>query len=389
MRIGVNTLFLIPREVGGSETILCETLSEIIQHFPEIKLHLFTNLENDEFLKSLFPSSERIRYTCLNFNARNRFTRIFREQCELPSIADKTDIDLLWSPGYTAPFQCQKPQAVSVLDVQYKTHPEDLNLLSRFATDFLVKGASRRSGMVLTLSEFSKSEIMKYYGVSADRIRVTFCGVNPEFARAYSKEEQNRILGEILPDIKTPYILCVANSYPHKNVHVLAKAFSKLTNEIPHRLVIVGQARRGEPELEKMMSEIPKGRVVRLQHFYKPQLVPLYQGADLFVLPSLYEGFGLPLAEAMMAKVPVVTTRMASIPEVCGDTAVYFEAGNAADLADKIKQALSLNQQEKASRIERAKTRAGGLTWQNSTKKLVAAFKELIGDGPVGDRPNR
>ncbi len=376
MRIGVNTLFLIPREVGGSETILSEMLGAIVRDFPEIGLHLFTNLENDEFLKSLFPSSERIQYTKLNLKARNRYARIIAEQNELPKIAGNTDIDFLWSPGYTAPFYCRKPQAVSILDVQYKTHPEDLNFISRFATDFLVKGASRRSNLVLTLSEFSKNEIVKHYQVPPEKIHVTFCGVSRDFAKPYSVDERNRILKDILPDTKIPYILCVANTYPHKNVHVLAKAFAQIANEIPHRLVIVGQPRRGESELEKITAQITKGRVVRLQHFYKPQLVPLFQGAELFVLPSLYEGFGLPLAEAMMAQVPVITTKCASIPEVCGDTAAYFEAGNASDLAAKIRHVLSINQQEKASLIQKAKARAESFTWKHSAEKLIKAFRK-------------
>ncbi len=377
MKIGINTLFLIPREVGGSETILCEVLNALVEHWPYIDLHLFTNRENDSSFRSRFREVKRVTFTKLDFPAKNRFLRIFREQTELSLRVKQAAVDVLWSPGYTAPFYSPCPQAVSILDVQYKQHPEDLNFATRWATHWFVKMAGKRADLILTLSEFSKREIIKFYGVPEERIFVSHCGVHPDFAHPYSMGDRQKFLSTIMPD-QDPYVLCVANSYPHKNLHLLINAFGKLVREIPHRLVLIGQPRRGEVLVKKAMAQLPKGRVIRLNHFYKPELVWFFQGADLFVFPSLYEGFGLPPLEAMMAGVPVVTTRMASIPEICGDCVFYFDASSSDDLANKIRHTLSLDSDTKHQLVERARKRASAFSWQTTAEKIIRCFRMMI-----------
>lgn len=109
MRIGINTLFLIPGEVGGSQTYFCETLRAMIDQFPDDEFTLFTQRENDGFLKETFGEPGRIQYVRLDFAAMNRFVRILREQTELPWRVKKAGVDVLWSPGYTAPILCTVP----------------------------------------------------------------------------------------------------------------------------------------------------------------------------------------------------------------------------------------------------------------------------------------
>ncbi len=320
MHIGVNALFLIPGEVGGSETYLCKTLEAICRRFSAIKMTVFTNIENHSMLFSLLSRYPNASMSLLNFKAGNRFFRILREQTELPVRARKAGIDVLWSPGYTAPVLAPCPQVLSILDMQYRRYPEDLTRIARTVTDLLIKCAERCVQQFITISQFSKSEIIHFTTIPQDKIHVTPLATENENNSQKTKAE---LFGDTSKWMKSskPYILAVANSYPHKNLHTLVESFSQLENRIPHRLVIVGKPRLGERHLIESLSRISNPeRVIRIHGVPRSDLFSLYRCADLFVLPSLYEGFGLPILEAMMCEIPVITTKMGAIPEVGGTT---------------------------------------------------------------------
>jgi glycosyltransferase involved in cell wall biosynthesis len=367
MKVAINTLFLIPEEVGGSETYLRETLLAIARQYPDIELALVTNRENDDLLRSLFGGFSQCSFHLLPIRATNRYVRIIAEQTRLPWILRRIKPDLLWSPGYTMPFWAPCRQVVSILDMQYCSHPDDLTRIARWTTHVLVLMASRRADRILTISEFSKQEIIRHTGCPPDRIAVTHLGVDPDFGS--TKNQEPRTTNQ------NPYILSVANSYPHKNLHRLVDAFALLLERIPHQLVIVGRPRLGEPQLVKSLSKIPPERVRRIAGLPRNELIDLYQSADLFVFPSLYEGFGLPVLEAMMAGVPVVTTREGSIPEVGGDEVTYADGRDPADLAAKILETINLPPNARQTRIQSARTRAATFTWSTAAKATVEGWR--------------
>ncbi|MDD4059218.1 MAG: glycosyltransferase, partial [Kiritimatiellae bacterium] len=152
----------------------------------------------------------------------------------------------------------------------------------------------------------------------------------------------------------------------------------KLCSDIPHRLVLLGKPRRGEDAVAAALAETPAPeRVSRLHYLAQTDLAALYQGADLFVFPSKYEGFGLPVLEAMSAGVPVVTTREAAIPEVGGDAVAYAEAGNAEAFAAEIRRLLALDAPARAAVVAKAKVRAAGFSWEATARATVAALEAL------------
>jgi glycosyltransferase involved in cell wall biosynthesis len=152
-------------------------------------------------------------------------------------------------------------------------------------------------------------------------------------------------------------------------------AFALLLDQIPHQLVIVGRQRLGEPQLEKSLAKIPPDRVRRVAGLSRKELIELYRSADLFVFPSLYEGFGLPVLEAMMAGVPVVTTREGSIPEVGGDEVTYADGHNPADLAAKILKTINLPPNARQTRLHSAHSRAATFTWSTAAKATVEGWR--------------
>ena len=378
MKVGVNTLFLIPGEVGGTETYLRQTLKAIAGHFPDVSLVLFTNRENESVLRKDLRSSGNVCFELLDFAATNRHVRILREQVELPGRVRRSGIDVLWSPGYTAPFFCSCPQVVTIPDMQYKTFPQDLTFTARMVTDILVKCATRRCRRIIAISEFSRDEITKYTHAGKDRIDVVPLAADESFGDTIPQEKRKSLMASLIPEDR-PYLLSVANTYPHKNIHSLVEAFGKLENRLSHNLVIVGNPRLGEDEVQKALGGLcDRNRVIRLNKLSSEQMVCLYQGCDIFVFPSLYEGFGLPVLEAMMAGVPVLTTKNASIPEVGGDGVSYFDPRERDDLAVKIQQIIGLSRQERDSMVGRAREIAKKFCWKRTAQKSLDVMRKAL-----------
>lgn len=378
IRVGVNALFMIPGEVGGTETYLRRTLAAVAEHHPEVELVVFTNRENDLTIRDDLCVYEQVHFRFVAVRAANRYARIMAEQTSLPAAARRERIDVLWSLGYTAPLLSPCAQVVTIHDMQYKTHPEDLAPHYRFVTDILVRAAARRAVRIIAISEFGKSEIARYTAAPAGRIDVTHLAADASYAEPLTAEQRRAALRD-LPPVGERYILCVSNTYPHKNVHALVEAYGLLAGAIPHRLVLVGKPRLGEPRLRAALAELPDdGRFVRLERTSANQLRALYQGADVFVFPSLYEGFGLPVLEAMTAGVPVVAARRAAIPEAGGDEIVYFDPGRDGDMAEKIREVLRWTPEKRAELTGRAAARARMFTWRETADRTVAILKRAL-----------
>ena len=378
VRIGINALFLVPGDVGGAEVYFLNTVRSLLRSNGDTEFVIFTTRDNDAYLQKELSEFQGVKFIRLNFNASCRPLRIIAEQTLLPFMVGKKKVDLLWSPGYTAPGICRCPQVVTIFDLQYKSHPEDLSFMERITLDTLVRISCRICKAVITISDFSKSEVVRWNMTSEDRVWPVHLGVDPDFAVNTSG---GKIINDICPSLPAgrPFILCVAHSYPHKKLHVLIDAFSKIHQDITHHLVLIGKPRRGEEDVQKsleMMSHPEK--VHRLHGVSFDGLKALYQAADIFVLPSVYEGFGLPVLEAMMAGVPVITSRMASLPEVGGDHAVYVETETAEGFARSILDVSGWEEGKKEQWIVAARKWAETFTWEKSADKTMKVFQQVL-----------
>lgn len=367
MKIGVNTLFLIPGQVGGSETYLREILKQWHRADLPHEFVVFTQNENHAALSERFAASNWTFIHC-PFNAENRFARIIREQTELVRKANRAEIEALWSPGYTAPLLGTRfPQVVSMLDMQYKSFPEDLSWLARRTTDLLVNGGVRRCQKILAISEFSKREILQYTKAQPDQIHTTLLAADHAFRPAES------------PSTEAPYFLCVGNTYPHKFIDLAVRAFAKLEKEIPHRLRIIGRSRRGEDAYQAAVQQLSDpARVERVSGLSRREIVGAYQHATALLFPSQYEGFGLPVLEALSCGTPVVTTRSGSIPEVGGDLALYAEPDEDA-LAQTMRELLAKEQNLRVELRSRGPEWTETFSWTKTANQTLAVLQELGG----------
>ncbi len=369
MRIGVNTLFLVPGDVGGTEVYLRKNLEEMATQFPEHTFVLFTTRDNDAVLRKDLLQFKNVEFRIVPIRAANRPVRIIAEQVLLPLHAIQAALNVMWSPGYTAPLFIPCPQVVTIHDLQYISYPEDMTHLERWTLDFLVRGACRQCRHILTISRFSKDELVRHGFAKEEKISVVYEGVDTNFGiDMLDKSSENT--GPILLD--RPYILCVAHTYPHKKVELLVDAFKVLEEKIPHKLVLIGKPRRGEEKLTNALSQLKDStRVLRSSGLQFAEIIKAFQQADLFVLPSVYEGFGLPVLEAMMANVHVITTSCASLSEVGGEFATYVKDISGAGFAGAVLDYLAKPKDEKERMGRAAKSWAERFSWRASAAGIM------------------
>ena len=267
-----------------------------------------------------------------------------KEQFEL--LRKIPECDFFICPHYNVPVLPVKARQKIVIihDVYHLAFRSTLSLMQKFYSTFLINFAVRNFDKVITVSRFSESEIIKYTGIDKGKITTLHLGFNPKIRSLNNREKELTKRKYNLPE---KFIFFVGNIKPHKNLINLLQAYSILQGKkITHKLVITGSRdgfitsdREIDTFLEK--NSTISENVLFTGYVDQKDLINIYELADVFVFPSLYEGFGIPPIEAMIAGTPVVTSREASLPEVCGDAALYCDAFQPEDIADKIEVILN------------------------------------------------
>jgi glycosyltransferase involved in cell wall biosynthesis len=249
------------------------------------------------------------------------------------------DCDIFLSTHYNIPlFPIKaKKRIVIIYDANHLAFYNQLSMVQKFYTKLMMNGAVRLSDTIITISEFSKSEILKYLSVNPVNIKVVHFGIDPEMINLELKKVIP--LSLIIPE---KFLLFVGNVKPHKNLINLLRAFEILLRSgQDYKLIIVGKKEgfiTGDKEVfdfiegNKLLNE----HIIFTGHVENCELYNYYRKAAVFVFPSLYEGFGIPPLEAMICGCPVIASDLTAIPEICGDAVLYIKAMDPADIADKI-----------------------------------------------------
>jgi glycosyltransferase involved in cell wall biosynthesis len=274
------------------------------------------------------------------------------EQIALPRILRRERADVVHVPNCFLPLRRPCPGVVTIHDLAWEEHPDDFDRTTALKYRALAPRAARSAERVICVSSFTRDDLVRRYGVDEDRIRVI--GEAPSLALGG---------GEPPPG---PYILAVGDLRRKKNFGRLVEAFTRLRGEgLPHRLVIAGKDAGEGARLRAPGVELPG---------YVPdeRLDALMRGAALLVHPSLYEGFGLVIVEAMARGVPVVAARATALPETGGDAALYFDPLDVRDLADTITRALARD-----DLAARGRARAASMSWDQAAARTADVYREL------------
>lgn len=250
--------------------------------------------------------------------------------------------DILHVPHYNIPIFYRGKMVVTVHDLTHLIHKEFLpNKLAYYYAKFMIWLAIKKAKTVFTVSENTKKDILKYFKVHPDKIKVAPLAVGEEFIKKNIKDIEYLYEKFNIPRNKK-ILMYVGNLKPHKNLEKLIEAFSLIENKEDYRLLLVGKAFKSYNVLEDREKELKIDKyVINTGIVTQEELVDLYNLVDLFIFPSLYEGFGLPVLEALACGTKVICSNTSSIPEVGGEVVEYFDPYNVEEIKQKIDVALN------------------------------------------------
>ncbi|MCP3959482.1 MAG: glycosyltransferase family 4 protein [bacterium] len=302
--------------------------------------------------------------------------RGLRQQLELPRELERLEASVFHAPYFISAYPSTCPTVVGIYDTIATRFPEGLpsmraRLGARLGTRLVVRSARA----IITLSRYAKQDLAETLELPPERIVVTPAAAAPEFEPASDQE-----VAELRRRLRLPsrYALHVGTNKPHKNLDQLMKAWSEVRafKESRCALLFAGAHDARHFSVEKAAERLGFDDVRCLGSVAEEDLPTLYTGAELFVLPSLYEGFGLPVLEAMACGTPVACSRTTGLPEAAGHAAGYFDPEDAESIATTLKRMLK-NPVYSQALAERGRAHAQRLTWRRTARLTVDAYRRV------------
>lgn len=301
----------------------------------------------------------------------------------------KTKFDVFFSPSHYAPRLSPVPTVISIMDLWHHRHPEQFSQKDLYQLTSWEKYSVINSKKIITISEFSKREIIDVYGVPEDKVIVAYPGytnVKYQISNIKSKEIRNKY------KITGDYFLYIGTLQPKKNVEGLIKAFKQVADRYwrlddsdtntqhlsPITLVIVGKKGWHYEKIFELVKELDLvDEVVFTGFVEEEEKLSLIAGAEAFVLPSFYEGFGIPVLEAMSLGVPVLTSSAGSLPEVGGEAAIYCDPYNIETIADGMEKVLNLNKSDRDEIIALGKSQTERFSWEKCGAGVLLVLESV------------
>jgi glycosyltransferase involved in cell wall biosynthesis len=368
--VGLNLIYLVPGETGGME-VYARELVKAMRELPDCpRLTAFVSKEGAD-LQWL----DGVETQTVGVNARNRFDWVRGEQQLLPGMAKRAGVDLVHSLASTAPLRGSFRRITTVHDLIYLVHPEAHFGVLALGMRGVVGMAVRRSHRLIAVSQSTANDLEQRLHVPASKIDVVPNGVTapPAASPDVDVVQQRYDLGG------RPMVLAASAKRPHKNLARLLEALASMPADRRPVVLLPGYPTEHEAELRRQATALGIDDDTRFLGWVdSDELEGLYALADGFVMPSLYEGFGLPVLEAMARGVPVACSDRSSLPEVAGDAALLFDPDNVRAIA-KALDAL-VHDTATANRLRMAgPKRAAGYSWERTARMTLEAYGRALG----------
>ncbi|MEA1926319.1 MAG: glycosyltransferase family 1 protein [Patescibacteria group bacterium] len=375
-KIGIDARFYGPKNkgLGRYAQKLIENLEYIDGESKERTYFIFLKKEN---FSDYHPQNSNFKKIEADFDWYS-----FREQAMYPKFLSSFKLDLMHFCHFNVPLAYRRRFIVTVHDLILFHFPTIRNttrnrihyIFKLLAYQIVIRSAVKRAKKVIAVSKFTKQDIMKELHISEDKIVVTYEGCDSD--RLISPENSGEILEKY--GIMKPYLLYVGNAYPHKNLEKLVLAYKEIKKSLPEvSLVLVGGKDFFYAQLEKYVLDKKISNVVLPGYVPDNELDAMYKNAELYIFPSLYEGFGLPPLEALARNTPVASSSKTSMPEILEKAVLYFDPESVASIAWTIETVLKKPKDEIFSRQEALK-QVGSFSWNKMARQTLSEYRKVI-----------
>jgi glycosyltransferase involved in cell wall biosynthesis len=364
IRIGINALYLIPGKVGGTEIYLRSLLTALAQLDSDNQYFVFTNAETGP---DLVPEKSNFHYAPQFVHATIRPARILWEQLVLPFVARRRRIQVMFNPGFVAPLFGPCPNVTVFHDLQHKRYPEHFRWFDLPFWQALLYTSARCSKKIVAVSQATAVDLAHFYHTPPERVSVVPHGVEEQFFHLKTD-----------PDCDHPYLLCVSTLHPHKNLDSLLRAFAVFHQARPDfRLVVAGLRGFYSEELERLRAELGLVDCASFTGWIpRNDLFELFRRATAFIYPSRFEGFGMPILEALAAGLPSACSNVEPMKSIAGQAAVLFNPASIEEISRAIEQITS-NPDVRARLMRAGPERAAQFSWTVAARDTLDVLRSV------------
>jgi len=371
--IAVNTRFLLKDNLEGFGYFTKQVLEVLTKKYPEHQFHFFFDRPFDE----CFIFSANVQGHVLSPPARHPLLWKYWFDVKVPRLLKKIKADVFFSPDGQCSLTTKVPQCLVVHDLGFLHYPDTYQKSHlRYYKHYTPKFISKASA-VLTVSHFSKKDIITQYKMAEEKIRVVYNGVN-EIYKPVGYDERDIVKDKYTGG--TEFFLYAGAIHPRKNLINLLKALSIFKRRLQSsmKLVLAGRlAWKNNEFLELLKTYKYKDDIMLTGYLEESELAGLMASAYAFVYPSLFEGFGLPIVEAMKCRVPVLTSKHSSMEEISEGAALYFDPANVEDMAQKLMR-IYKDEEERKGLIERGFVVSEKYSWEKSSDIIMESLLRIV-----------
>ncbi len=374
MKIAVNTRLLLKNKLEGIGWVAYETLSRMVKDHPEVEFYFIFDREPDP----MFIFGDNVKPIVLFPQARHPFLFIWFFEFSVTKALKKIKPDLFFSPDGYLSLRSDVPQVAQFHDLNFEHFPKDMPKIHLWHYKKYFPKFARKAKRIVTVSEFSKQDIVDCYGVDSQKIDVAYNGVN-EIFKPLPETEIMEIRGKYSGGF--PYFMFVGSLHPRKNLARLFSAFDRFKsyNRNDVKLVIVGEKRWWTEPIQRAYDAMScKDDVVFVGRLSAEDLHRVTAAALASVYVSYFEGFGIPILEAFKCDTPVITSNVTSMPEVAKDAALLVDPFNEDSIAKAMIKVLDDKVRERL--IEKGRERAKDFSWDKAAEDIWNSLIKAINE---------
>ncbi len=373
MKIAVNTRLLLPGKLEGIGWFTYQSLKRIVKAHPEHSFHFLFDRPWDE----AFVFADNVKPVSLFPQARHPVLYYIYFELAVSRYLKKTDADLFFSPDGFLTGRFSGPQLPVFHDLNFMHNPEFIPFLSRkYYTHFFPKFA-KKATRIATVSNYSKQDIVNTFQYPADHIDVVYNGVH-EIFEPVNEETQRATRQKISGG--SPYFVYIGALHRRKNIDNMLRAFDQFRRQSQqdYKLVIVGAPMFGSGELEQVLNNMDhKNDVIMAGRKYDDDLRNIIASAQALLLVSYFEGFGIPIIEAMQCDVPVISSNVTSMPEVAGDAALLTDPSSIGQIAEAM-QTMAQDETLRQALIEKGRKQRQQFSWDKTAARLWDSMEKCL-----------